>query len=251
MKTKTTIFFALTLLFGIVSVCMMLTSADPLNYDGVSTSFTVVVTDAEGHSKNYTTPALSLIPYSLSSLGDPFERLDIYLYSKLETSGTVTSWSVSGTQQLEFYEAQETETSASSTIEIGKAGSTWSDGETKELNLVTLTRSQIEGVVAPYGDSDWSYNINAEVNINVNFADGSSDIAEVMAPALSMPFTYSSEGGTIENFSLIIQSDIAPFSLGQEMLVSSGLPIWTLHALFMAITVICAIGTVYYYRTEE
>ena len=250
MKTKTTVFLGLALIFGLVSACVWMVDAEPQNFDGVSTSFSVVINYVDGTTETYTTPSLSLLPYSLTdSSGKEWELLEIYLNAKLGTSGTVSSWAFVGTQQVEWYKTPETVPRESSTMNINDAGSTWADGETKTLSYVAVHYSQIESAIAKHGTGDWTFNINAQVTMDVTFESGASDIAKAVAPAITVPFTYSGDG--ITSFSLIIQNTMTPLSLGEEMLVSNGLPIWTIHALFPLLTVVCSVLTIYFYKTED
>lgn len=252
MKMYTTIFLLLTLMFAVVSVCIWIVDADPQNYEGVSTSFSVDVIYFDGTYANYTTPALSLLPYSLSISDKEFEYLDIYLKAQLRTSGVIKSWSCTGTQQVEWYKlpaTSETEPKESSTKTIRSAGSTWPDGTTKQLSWVRLHHTVIEDAIAKHGTGDWSFNVNAAVDVIVTFTSGASDIEEAVAPSISVPFTY--EDDKITGFSLVVQNTMTPLSLGQEILASQNLPLWTLHALFPIITIICAVPAVYFYKTEE
>ena len=248
MKIWTTICLILTIILVVVSGSVW--AEEPQNPNGIYVGFTVIINNLDGTQEIYNDVAsLNLLPFSISGpSGKNFETLDIYLKATMKTSDTVNSWSFTGTQQVEFYKTPETQPKKSSTINIDDSGSSWDHEEIKTLSYVSLHYSQIEAVVQIYGEGDWSYNINAEVSVEVIFESGPSDISKATAPSVSMPFSYSDE---IDNFSLKLQNSLLPLSLGQELLATNGLPTWTMHAIFPILSGIFAILTVYFYRTED
>lgn len=239
----TAIAMVLALIFGVCSGYVWIAEAESVSdFEGTQSGFKLIINYEDGTAETFDHAAFSLLPYIIKdSSGKDIKSVDIYLLSTLKTDGTVSSWSVSGTQQVELYKGSETAPKDSSTINIQESGSGWSSGESKQVSFVSLHWSQIEAAIQQYGTGSWSLQVNAQIQINVVFYDGTTDIASTSAPAVALAFTYSGAPVySITGWSLTISNDVKTLSFTGDFAASTGAPTWTFHALFPILTAIFA-----------
>ncbi|MCW4016763.1 MAG: hypothetical protein NWF06_10370 [Candidatus Bathyarchaeota archaeon] len=242
MNKISALFWVFALIFSVGSGYVWVVDADAVSgFDGAQTGFTIVVNYEEGDPVTYEHAVFSLAPFEISdSSGRTIESIDIYLYATLNTEGTVSSWSVSGGQQVEVYKGSETAPKTSSTIEISESGSSWSSGERKQISFVSLHWSQIEAAVQQYGAGDWTIQVLADLQISVEFSDGSEDIASASTPGVCLSFTYSSSPMySITGWSLSLSNDVSTLSFSGDFAANYGLPSWILHLVLPLAAAVC------------
>lgn len=241
----------LALVFGVCSGYVWIVEAESASgFEGTQSGFKLIVNYEDGSSETFEHAIFSLLPYTITdSSGKNIESIDIYLLAKLSTDGTVSSWSVSGTQQVELYKGSETAPKTSSTIDIQESGSGWNSGESKQVSFVSLHWSQIEAVVKQYGAGSWSLQVNAQLQINVVFSDGTSDIASASAPAVALAFTYSGAPiYSITGWTLTISNGVKALSFTSDFAASTGLPTYTFHVFLPCLTVFFVAIAILFWR---
>lgn len=237
-NNKTTVFIILSIIC-LTGTCYVYVAGAQEPETSSAVGFEITVNYADGSQpETYKQSGFSLLQmYSLVDVsGKEIDNFAVRLLSTLKTSGTVTGWQMMGSIQTEIYKSPETVPKTSATYEFDLSGTTWADGATKELKSFTLSWSQVEAALEQFGEGSWSIQFNGDVDITVEFDDGSEDVADAEAHA-SMPFTYVNSG--ISQFSLSINNDITTYSLANQV-ESVGLPSWTLLALFPALTAVFA-----------
>jgi len=249
----TAIALVLTLVFGILSGYVWIAEADSLGgVDGVKTGLTLKVNYVDGDSETFSNNGFSIVPYTLwSTSGREIESIGVSVQSVLQTNGVVTGWYVLGTEQTELYRAGETVPKTSASYDFDESGSSWSNGETKTLLHFNLHWSQIETVVEAYGAGDWVLQFLCGAEIKVTFEDSSIDIADTVAPAITLAFSYeddsSGSGGySITGFSVQIENGISTLSWTGDFAASTGLPSWIWHLIFPLLTAMFGVVALLY-----
>jgi hypothetical protein len=243
MKAITAVALTLTLIFAVLSGYVWIAEAESaFGVDGVKTGLTLTINYKDGEPETFSNNGFSLAPYTLKSTsGRDIESIDVYVKSSLQTNGVVKSWHVSGTEQTELYRGGETVPKTSASYDFDESGTSWANGETKELLHFNLHWSQIEAVVVDYGAGSWVLQFLCEAEIEVTFEGGSNDIADTVAPAITLGFSYeaSSSGGySITGFDMQIENGVSTLSLTGDFAVKYNLPSWTFHMLFPLLTAV-------------
>jgi len=249
MNKKTMIFSVLSVVF-LLSTFYVFIAGGQTSETNSSVGFEITVNYADGSPPDiYKQSSFSLLQlYTLVDLSNKeIESFLVTMKSTLKTSGTVTGWQIIGSIQTEVYKTPETIPKTSGTYEFDTSGTSWPDGETKQLHQFTLHWSQVEAAIAQFGEGSWSIQINGNVDISVDFADGSEDVADADAHA-SMPFIYENSG--ITQFSLSVNNGVTTYSLINQA-EGVGIPGYALQALCIVATVVCAGLAVYYDKTGD
>lgn len=243
----TVIALVLALVFGVCSGYVWIVEGDSVSgFDGAKTGLVLVVNYKEGDPETFSNNKFSLLPYTLKDTsGRDIESVDLYVKGMLQTNGQVTSWRISGTEQTETYRAGETVPKTSASYDFDESGSSWVNGEVKELLHVNLHWSQIEAVVEQYGVGGWVLQFLAETDIEVTFSDSSQDFADSVAPAITFTFTYVTNPSpppsySITDFDLRIENGVSTLSFTGDFAATYGVPTWTFHVLLPILTAICA-----------
>lgn len=135
-------------------------------------------------------PTLSVLSLSIYVGGKEISGIDVIGKVKLNTGGrTVSSWSATTAQQMEFYKGGATVPELSSTGYFSESGGSWTDGTTKTVFTTSITASQIEGAIAGYGDGNWNIQVIETVTMTVNSEAGQETLQGTAVGGLAITFS--------------------------------------------------------------
>ena len=241
-------FLVATLVFAVLAWYAWATV--PFEFEGMKAGVVCTVNFADGSTQTYGSTELSLLPLTITDTsGKEISSIEVAFLARLEVTGQVSQWSVAGKQHCEVYKKPETVPRESSTYTFSESGSTWTSGETKQLSLVTVTSSQIEGAIEQHGTGEWFWQITGLMSVDVTFADGTTEEAEATAPAVGLTFIYTTGG--IESFTISIKNVALSLDPITGQLASLGLPTWTIHVVLVALALIFGALTCYCYLKAE
>ena len=165
--------------------------------------YEITVRFEDGTSKTFKQSSASLTPLSITISGREIKGIYIDLKATLVTSGTVSSWSVTGTRQIEMYKKPQTVPKTSSTGDVAASGSSWPSGEEKQIDdRLTIEKKTIEDVAQQYGDGTYQWQVIGRLTVDATFSDGKTQKASTSAIG-RIDFTYVAGG--IQSFTVTVQ----------------------------------------------
>jgi hypothetical protein len=127
----------------------------------------------------------------------PVESIDIFVIAKFNEEN-IGAWSSEVSQQIEMYKKpsdESTNPEFSSTGHFTESGSSWESGTAKNLAVTSLDWQTIEEVVAGHGPASWHFQVNVEVDLEVNIG-GEKQEFNALAPSGGFELVYSEGDGT-------------------------------------------------------
>ena len=167
--------------------------------------YSIIVTYSDGtYARLDQTPVaiqpFSVTPLSITHNGKTVVGMAFNLYMTLNTAKTITSWSVTGTQNLEAYLDGQQLPNTGSTMTVSASRNSLNSGETVLILNTPLTTEQISAALSNSGGSgSWAFQCVGALNLSVVFEDGQTKNVYALSPVATIAYSFDGTLSIVSN----------------------------------------------------
>jgi len=145
----------------------------------------------DGTSRKFDSTPLSIFPLTVyDETGKAIDHINIGVTATMTyTGGTISSWSSSGTLQVDFYK-DGVKKVAGPSGPLTASGSAWTSGESVFLGILSISALQMEPYIAPYGDGSYTIKTVGSFTMSVTIS-GEKVSASGTTPEASCTVKYT------------------------------------------------------------
>jgi hypothetical protein len=138
----------------------------------------------------------SLIPLVITVDGKKLSTVDLNVFVNINTNTEITSWTTQTALQSEFYKKPETVPKYSATADYPHTGGSLIGSGDFTVATTTIKASDLDPLVAKYGNGDWLLQVQAKVSLTATIA-GQAQTYSASTPSGGLDFTYTGTTVTV------------------------------------------------------